>query len=579
MHGRGLAPRDRVEPRALAGAVPRRRRAGEGRRRRARRRRATPSSRGWSGRHPLRATWGARRGGRAGGRRRSSLAGRRSCPGPRSPRRCCSRRGAASRSGGCATRRTRAAAASARARRRRSSVRTAVRAGFLAVLAALAAVGGESWTSVFDDPAAVAVTVAAGVALAWLSPELPGSGTRRRPRRRPRRARRCEPQPAPRLARAQRRPAAPQRAVAARAAVRLRGRADRALGRGLLAAALLPGRLRGRAGDRGVRGQPRPAAEPEPRRVRRRGRAAGPRPARRAVIRRREPAPARALRARAARPRPGRAGERRGAREARAHGAGRGSRPRSGSPTSVTFYFNEPVEASFGVIRVFDAGRRRGAGGLAVPAARARATRSRSRCSRTCPRARTRRPTGSSRPTRIPVSGGVVFSIGTPSGRAERRRCRAQAGRARVTDDRLLGRPLLGYAAIAIAVGALFFLAFAWRPAAGRPVPTAATSRWAAASAAFDRRLPADLGRRDRRRRAREPRSRCRSRPRRPPGTSIWDGLHADVLDGSSHTRFGSLMIVRAVAWAAARRDPRRRRRARMPARGDGCARRRQPRS
>jgi hypothetical protein len=56
----------------------------------------------------------------------------------------------------------------------RLSVRTGVRAGFLAVLAALAVAGGASWTTVFDHAIAAAVTVAAGVALAWLSPELPG---------------------------------------------------------------------------------------------------------------------------------------------------------------------------------------------------------------------------------------------------------------------------------------------------------------------------------------------------------------------------------------------------------------------
>jgi len=42
------------------------------------------------------------------------------------------------------------------------SVRTSVRAGFLAALAALAAVGGASWTSVFDYLVAVAVTVGIG---------------------------------------------------------------------------------------------------------------------------------------------------------------------------------------------------------------------------------------------------------------------------------------------------------------------------------------------------------------------------------------------------------------------------------
>ena len=51
---------------------------------------------------------------------------------------------------------------------------TGARAGFLAALATLAAFGGASWTSVFDDPVVAAVTIVAGVALGWLSPELPG---------------------------------------------------------------------------------------------------------------------------------------------------------------------------------------------------------------------------------------------------------------------------------------------------------------------------------------------------------------------------------------------------------------------
>jgi hypothetical protein len=50
--------------------------------------------------------------------------------------------------------------------------RTVARAGLLALLAAVAAVGGESWMSALDDPAAVAALVVAGIALAWLSPEL-----------------------------------------------------------------------------------------------------------------------------------------------------------------------------------------------------------------------------------------------------------------------------------------------------------------------------------------------------------------------------------------------------------------------
>lgn len=49
------------------------------------------------------------------------------------------------------------------------TVRTTVRAGVLAGLAALAAAGGEGWTSAFDHPAAIPVVLAVGVGLAWLS--------------------------------------------------------------------------------------------------------------------------------------------------------------------------------------------------------------------------------------------------------------------------------------------------------------------------------------------------------------------------------------------------------------------------
>jgi hypothetical protein len=52
------------------------------------------------------------------------------------------------------------------------SVRTVVRAGFLAALAVAAAAGGAGWTSVFGEPLAWIAVAAAGVALAWLSPEL-----------------------------------------------------------------------------------------------------------------------------------------------------------------------------------------------------------------------------------------------------------------------------------------------------------------------------------------------------------------------------------------------------------------------
>jgi hypothetical protein len=59
------------------------------------------------------------------------------------------------------------------------NVRTVVRAGLLAALAAAAAVGGDGWTAVFGEPAAWVAVVLAGVVLSWLSPELRGAAAER----------------------------------------------------------------------------------------------------------------------------------------------------------------------------------------------------------------------------------------------------------------------------------------------------------------------------------------------------------------------------------------------------------------
>ena len=67
------------------------------------------------------------------------------------------------------------AAASAPRAKTRLSVRTTVRAGFLASLAAVAAAGGASWISVFHDPAAAVVTVAAGAAAGVAEPGAAGA--------------------------------------------------------------------------------------------------------------------------------------------------------------------------------------------------------------------------------------------------------------------------------------------------------------------------------------------------------------------------------------------------------------------
>ena len=384
------------------------------------------------GRAPLRATWASRRGGGAGGGRPRRRRAR--TPWPEAAA-ALLLSGAAlvalwglrhAPDAGCGCFGARST--------RRSSVRTAVRAGLLAGLAALAAAGGEGWTSVFDDPAASPASSWSASRCAWLSPALGAPGCGRKALAGGSRARRVRAAACSRRVSLDRSVARLRRSELwrARPAVCLRRRADRALGRGLLAAA--------RATRPSTSGEPATAVfavslglgqSQQPGRVRRRGRAARARPARRAAPADAEPrqcGPRGGRRARAAAvlalavPASGV-----GAREARAHRR-RPPEPSSrGSPTSVTFYFNEPVEASFGVIRVFDSRATRSRPGSPFRPRGRRATRWRSRCSRTCPRARTRRPTGSSPPTRIRSRAGWSSrSARRAAGR--RRRCPAQAG-------------------------------------------------------------------------------------------------------------------------------------------------------
>jgi copper transport protein len=141
----------------------------------------------------------------------------------------------------------------------------------------------------------------------------------------------------------------------------------------------------------------------------------------------------------------------------------------------------------------------------------------------------------------------MVFSIGTPSSGAPPQ-LPGQAGTGRVTSTLFWADRFLGYAAIGLAVGALFFLVFSWRPAlAGRFGGDAAS--WVEAAAAFKRRfgmlivvaVVAGIG------------ASLLALPLQAAsaaGTSVVGGLHGGVLGKVVHTRFGSLMIVRTVAWA-----------------------------
>jgi copper transport protein len=177
---------------------------------------------------------------------------------------------------------------------------------------------------------------------------------------------------------------------------------------------------------------------------------------------------------------------------ASAHARLEGTSPERGAtvasePAQVVFRFDEPVEASFGAVRVFDArGARVDDGRLVRPGADQRVAG-----------AGLRRGLADGTYTATyrvisadghPVSGGFTFSIGhagaAPSKDVADLIAAGDAGK--VTAVAFGATKALGYLAIALVLGGLGFLALVWRPAlaqAGR-----AGEDWARAAGAFGAR-------------------------------------------------------------------------------------------
>src|SRR5262249_40167215 len=138
-----------------------------------------------------------------------------------------------------------------------------------------------------------------------------------------------------------------------------------------------------------------------------------------------------------------------------------------------------------------------------------------------------------------PASGSFVFSVGKPSPGGVALVPGEGRGSRTISTLFWLDR-LLGYAAMALAVGGLFFLVQAWRPAfAGA---AGGSGRWLDASAAFQRRFVRLVG--------------------TAVGVglfasllaiplqgaaategSLWHALGGTVLGDVVHTRFGTLMV------------------------------------
>ncbi len=214
-------------------------------------------------------------------------------------------------------------------------------------------------------------------------------------------------------------------------------------------------------------------------------------------------------------------------------------------PELVAFYFSEPVEASFGAVRVFDAqGEQVEAGDLVRPDDRSDAV-------------------GAELPSELgdgtytatfrvvsadshPVSGGFVFSIGAPGADPEQTVSElldeSEAGP--VTDVAFAADRFVGYAAIGVALGAIVFLLVAFAPAATSPtVPVGAE---AAFGRAFRRLLWLAIGVGLVATLMAIPLQGANA-----GGIGFFEALDPDRLADVAETRFGEAMLIRAGAWIA----------------------------
>jgi copper transport protein len=224
----------------------------------------------------------------------------------------------------------------------------------------------------------------------------------------------------------------------------------------------------------------------------------------------------------------------------------RGAALRTG-PERVVFAFNEAVEGSFGALRVFDArGERVDTGRLVRPdgSGRAIGVGLRNGLADGTYTATYRVVSADSHP----VSGGFVFTVGqggaTPSASVDEL---IDAGRAGPVTEVAFGAVrALAYAAIALALGGVAFLLWAWLPALGQV--GGPQRAWQVASENFRRRLrlllavgvvtgavTSALG--------------IVLQGATASGRSLWAALDPSVVGGVLDTRFGVVWAARLVAW------------------------------
>ena len=237
---------------------------------------------------------------------------------------------------------------------------------------------------------------------------------------------------------------------------------------------------------------------------------------------------------------------------AMAHAVLESTEPLSGSTSKqpvdqVVFKFSEPVEGSFGAIRVFDrAGARIDEGDAFHPGGRGPDLGV---------KLKKGVPKGSYTATyRVisadshPVSGGLVFSYGKASatGASVSQLLSQQGTSGRVTDLAFGTAKAVQYGTIAVAVGAVFFLFVIWLRALG--AAAGASGAWREASERFTQRLRKMLlivialalvssfaG--------------IVLQGAKAAGLSFWDALDKQIVQDVLDTRFGTVWGIRALVW------------------------------
>jgi copper transport protein len=238
---------------------------------------------------------------------------------------------------------------------------------------------------------------------------------------------------------------------------------------------------------------------------------------------------------------------------ASAHARLEGTSPERGAtvargPAQVVFRFDEPVEATFGAVRVFDArGVRVDDGGLVRPG----------RNQRVAGTALKRGvPDGTYTATyRVisadghPVSGGFTFNIGH-AGAAPSKGVADLLGAGntgKVTEVAFGAAKAFGYLAIALVLGGLGFLAFVWRPALAEAA--GGEDEWARAAGAFRSRavgllsaglalgiLTSAAG--------------LVLQGATAAGTSAWSAMDPNVVRDVAGTHAGTAWALRLAVWA-----------------------------